>query len=47
MELDRKALAVTRLVSAIYQWDPRGITPTADSYKREKAAERGTGRCGL
>lgn len=39
MELDRKALAVTRLVSAIYQWDPRGVTPTADSYKREKAAE--------
>jgi hypothetical protein len=39
MELDRKALAVTRLVAAIYQWDPRGNVPFQDTYRREKAAE--------
>ena len=34
MELDKKALAVTRLVSAIYSWDANKNNPYAGDYER-------------
>ena len=37
MQLDRKALAVTRLVAAIYEWDPRKITDSGNSGERRRA----------
>lgn len=37
MELDKKALAVTRLVAAIYEWDPRQSTASGDAGERRKA----------
>ncbi len=40
MELDKKALAVTRLVAAIYEWDPRGSTDSQDKGRRKVAVDR-------
>lgn len=37
MELDKKALAVTRLVAAIFEWDPRGRSMADDDFQRKKA----------
>jgi hypothetical protein len=37
MELDKKALAVARLVSAIHEWDPRQSTDSGDAGERKKA----------
>lgn len=36
MELDKKALAVARLATAIFSWDPRGRSQHDDSYKRKQ-----------
>lgn len=40
MELDKKALAVTRLVAAIYEWDPRGPSSASDEWDKEKAVKQ-------
>lgn len=40
MELDKKALAVTRLVAAIYEWDPRGPSSYSDEWDRENAVKQ-------
>lgn len=40
MELDKKALAVTRLVAAIYEWDPRGPSSASDNINRERAVKQ-------
>lgn len=37
MELDKKALAVTRLVSAIYEWQPPGLFDSSNALTREQA----------
>ena len=39
MELDKKALAVTRLVAAIYEWDPRKGRYGDDSERRKVMTE--------
>ena len=39
MELDKKALAVTRLVAAIYEWDPRKGRYGDDNERSKVAAE--------
>ena len=37
MELDKKALAVARLTTAIWEWDPRGYSAAADKIQRNQA----------
>lgn len=39
MELDKKALAVTRLVAAIYRWEPRGQARYAPETAKERAVK--------
>ena len=40
MEIDKKALAVTRLVSVIYSWDPNLGTTLKNQTEREKVLQR-------
>ena len=40
MEIDKKALAVTRLVSVIYNWDPNLGGGQKNRYEREKVLKR-------
>ena len=40
MELDKKALAVTRLVSVIYNWDPNLGSQFKNKYEREKVVKQ-------
>ena len=40
MELDKKALAVTRLVSVIYNWDPNLGGRHKNKYEQEKVVKR-------
>ena len=40
MEIDKKALAVTRLVSVIYNWDPNLGTTLRNQTEREKVLQR-------
>ena len=40
MEIDKKALAVTRLVSVIYDWDPNLGTTLKNQTERDKVLKR-------
>ena len=40
MEIDKKALAVTRLVSVIYNWDPNLRSTLQNQTEREKVLQR-------